>query len=273
VMADRTLIHQVIMNLCTNAAHAMEESGGVLRVILADVDLRDGTASAHPGLAAGIYRQITVRDTGHGMDHPTLERIFDPYFTTKKVGKGSGLGLAVVQGIIKRHRGAISVSSEVGQGSTFRVYLPAIEEHPAVEEENTAYVFGGAARILFVDDEPALTEIGEEMLQRLGYEVVAETDSSRALVAFKKQTGDFDLVITDYTMPGMTGLELAREILRIRPEMPIVLCTGHSERATEDKVREHGVSAFLMKPYDLNDLAGKVREALHEGHATYRKSP
>lgn len=266
VLADKTQINQVIMNLCTNAAHAMEDKGGVLEVGLAREEIHDHADARSLGLAPGTYLRLDFRDTGYGMDSATIERIFDPYFTTKDVGKGSGLGLAVVDGIVKRCRGAVSVFSAPGRGSVFSVYLPTAAEVPAPPEPaRVESIPRGPERILFVDDEKALAEIGQEMLGVLGYEVLSTTSSRVALDELRSRPDAFDLLITDYTMPAMTGLDLAKEAMKVRTDLPVILSTGFSEKITEESVKEDGIRAFLMKPYNLRSLADTVRRVL-DGH-------
>jgi CheY-like chemotaxis protein len=200
------------------------------------------------------------------MDKATLERIFDPYFTTKEVGKGSGLGLAVVHGIVKRHDGTITVRSEPGKGTTFTVYIPRLEITPAIPIETPYESPIGKESILFLDDEQAIVEMGTAILEGLGYRVAVETDSLRALEAFSARPDEFDLIITDYTMPNLTGMDLAKEVRRIRPDMPILLCTGFSENITPDSVKELGMD-LLMKPYGLSQVSEAVRNILDARNA------
>lgn len=263
VKADPTRIHQIMMNLCTNAAHAMREDGGVLAVSVANVALDSGFVAEHPGLNVGPYAEITVSDTGHGMAPEVMERIFDPYFTTKEKGVGTGMGLAVVHGIVKSHGGAITAESKPGKGSSFYVYLPVIQEaEKKPETGDNAPLPTGHARILFIDDEPTLADIGKQALEHLGYDVVAKTSSIEALELFRTKPEQFDLVITDATMPKMTGDRLARELMKIRSDIPIIICTGYSERITEEKTKKMGIKAFAMKPLTIRELALKVRETL-----------
>ena len=264
IFADPTQIHQIVMNLCTNAAHAMEEKGGVLEVCLCREKLDLEFAATHPDLAPGDYIILKVKDTGIGMEPGVMERIFEPYFTTKEKGKGTGLGLAVIHGIVKNYNGAITVSSEPGKGSVFTVYLPVIEQMAVVEAVKVESLPRGSESILFVDDEQALAELGKKMLESLGYGVFSLTDSSEALKLFQKEPDRFDLVITDMTMPRMTGDELAKEILSIRPDIPVIMCTGYSERMTEAKAKAMGIRAFVMKPIHKEDIAATVRQALDE---------
>ncbi len=260
--ADATQIHQVLMNLCTNAAHAMDGKG-ILDVGLSHVDFSKSDLADRRivDLKPGPYLELSVSDTGHGMDSQTVERIFDPYFTTKEVGKGNGLGLAVVHGIVKRHDGAVSVTSALGSGSTFRIYIPRIETEDAIPIEMPHQSEVGTESILLLDDEQAVVETGTAILERLGYKVTGETDSLHAIEVFSARPDDFDLLITDYTMPNLTGMDLAKEIRRVRPDMPIMLCTGFNEKITPDSVKELGME-LLMKPYGLRQISEGVRKIL-----------
>ena len=236
VLADPGQIHQVLMNLGTNAGHAMRTKGGTLSVKLS-VITDASQLSVHPDLKAGPHVCITVSDTGHGMDSAVLERIFDPYFTTKGPGEGTGLGLSVVQGIVKNHNGAITVSSEPGQGTTFSVFLPVLENVDAADAKALQAPPTGSERILLVDDEEALVDLGKEILETLGYQVTATTSSLDALEIFRAQPYAFDLVITDMTMPSLTGRELAKKIIALRSDTPIILSTGFSDLVTKNKPR------------------------------------
>jgi len=272
VMADPTQVHQVLMNLCTNAGHAMRESGGVLGVSISDADIDSESAGLSQGINPGPYVKLTISDTGHGMDRAVLDRIFDPYFTTKKPGEGTGLGLAVMHGIVSGYGGGVVVESEPGKGTTFHVYLPRMDmAKEAVKIESVEPLPTGRERILFVDDEQILLDVGESMLEHLGYEVVTETSSIEALELFREQPERFDLVITDMTMPNMTGDKLARELMKIRPHIPIILCTGHSRLISEEKAKDMGISGLMMKPLVLRNLAKKVRETLDKKIDDYRK--
>ncbi|MEW6594111.1 MAG: response regulator [Thermodesulfobacteriota bacterium] len=268
ILADPVHIHQVLMNLCTNAAHAMRGGSGVLTVRLEEVAVDAALAEVHPDLAPGPYVRLTVRDTGHGMEPGVMARIFEPFFTTKEVGDGTGMGLAVVHGIVKEHGGAVVAASEPGKGTVFEVYFPCheVEQLSAVTAERA--LPRGRERILFVDDEPVLARLGEEMLTRLGYRVTAFTSSVEALQAVAGRPDGFDLVVTDLTMPKMTGLELAR---RLTADLPVVLCTGYSEEAVEEAAREIGIACCLRKPLDLQELALAVRAALDDNKAGERK--
>ncbi len=262
IVANPTQVHQVLMNLCTNAAYAMREEGGVLEINLERIDVDSPTAALHPDLHPGPYVRLTVSDTGHGIPPENLGRIFDPYFTTKEKGEGTGLGLAVVHGIVRSYGGAIEVNSEPGKGSTFQVYFPRIEldvkEIPRTVEPFPT----GNERVLFVDDEESLVEMGREMLEHLGYSVVTKTSSIEALELLHKEPDAFDLLMTDMSMPGMTGERLAKEAMKIRQDMPIILCTGFSDRIDRDKVKEIGIKRLTMKPLVMRGLAVIIRETL-----------
>lgn len=261
ILADPSQINQIMLNLCTNAAHAMEEDGGILEISLASMDLDESTAQSYE-LSPGRYVKLTVKDTGHGIDPEIKDRIFDPYFTTREVGKGSGMGLAVVHGIVMNHEGAIAVDSKVGQGTTFNVLLPIVRREPVSEIAIDEDLPTGKERILFVDDEESIVKIGRQRLERLGYEVESTTSSVEALDLFRSKPDQFDLVITDLTMPKMTGDKLVKEILNIRPDMPIILCTGFSEKMDAEKAAEIGAFGYLEKPHDKRDLAITVRTVL-----------
>ncbi len=261
-LADPTQIHQVLMNLCTNAAHAMDGTG-ILAVRLSPVDLSESDLAGQSifDLKPGPYLRLTVSDTGCGMDAETMERIFDPYFTTKEVGKGSGLGLSVVSGIVKRHKGAITVRSEPEKGTTFSIYLPRVDAQSEATMQVDNLLPRGSERILLVDDEPTLTEMGTALLESLGYKVTSRTDSVNALELFRSNPDEFDLVITDYTMPKLTGLDFAREVFQIRPDMPVLLCTGLSEKITSNSAKELGMG-LLVKPYCMREISEAVRKIL-----------
>ncbi len=261
VMANPTQIHQVLMNLCTNAHHAMRETGGVLTVKLYTEDIGNTRAQQY-NLAVGRYLVLAVEDTGHGISVTAKERIFDPYFTTKKKGEGTGLGLSVTHGIMRAHDGAIIVESEVGQGSTFTVFFPMTADREDRKPQPVEPLPTGQEHILFVDDEPVLVEIGEQMLEHLGYMVTCIADSVEALRIFKRAPDDFDLVITDMTMPNMTGDVMAHEMLTVRPGLPIIMATGFSELMTEEKAKLSGISDFLLKPLVIRDLARVIRKVL-----------
>jgi len=264
IRADPTQIHQVLLNLCTNAHHAMSEKGGVLGITLASVELEDDKVSTFPEAEPGRYVKLTVSDTGHGMDPYTISQIFDPYFTTKEKGVGTGMGLAVVQGIARSHGGAITVSSELEKGTTFDVFFPVIDTEIQYEAEPFVPLPTGSERILFVDDEDMLVDLGRQMLGRLGYEVTSGISPVEVLETFRASPDSFDLVVTDMTMPGMTGDELAKELMKIRPDIPVILCTGFSERITTERAKEMGIKELAMKPLVMKYLATTIRKVLDE---------
>ncbi len=263
IMADPTQIHQVIMNLCTNAGQAMEERGGRLEVKMDELFLSSESIIAkHPDLSEGKYLRLVVSDNGHGMSSSVKERIFEPFFTTKERGKGTGLGLSVVHGIVKGLKGGISVYSEPGKGSIFTVYIPVIENGTMKKIEPATPLPLGNEKILFVDDEPFQVDIGKQMLERLGYKVTATTKSIEALEIFRENPEKFDLVITDMTMPNMTGDQLAEILRSIRPDIPIIVCTGYSEKITDEKAKKIGIKGLIMKPVVMREIAMIIREAL-----------
>lgn len=262
VLADPIKIHQVLMNLCANAAHAMQDKGGILDVDLVDVDIDSAFAAQHPDMAPGRYKRLTVSDTGHGMDCAVMERIFDPFFTTKGPGEGTGMGLALIHGIVKSHDGVITVHSKPGKGTTFQVFLPTSENAVTAEPEHFTPPLLGNERILFVDDEETLVSVGQKILESFGYKVVGRTSSIEALDVFRAQPDKFDLVITDMTMPNMTGADMAKAIMRIRPDIPIILCTGFSEVISEEKAKAIGIREFIMKPITSRKIAEIIRNVL-----------
>jgi nitrogen-specific signal transduction histidine kinase/CheY-like chemotaxis protein len=264
VMADPTQIHQVLMNLCTNAGHAMGDKGGVLELKLIDVKLEADLTAKYPELIPGPYLELTVRDTGQGIPAHIIERIFDPFFTTKGKGEGTGMGLSVVHGIVGSYGGTITVSSEPNKGSTFKVYLPAVERSKAPVSIAEEPIATGTERILFIDDEKAIVNIGKKMLESLGYKITTRTSSIEALELFKAKADSFDLVITDMTMPNMAGDNLANELLHIKPEIPIILCTGYSARINREQAMAMGIRAFLSKPVLKRDFAETIRKVLDE---------
>ncbi len=263
VLADATQIHQVLMNLCTNAAHAIGADNGKLEVTVASVTTDAQLVGRFPEMRPGPHLCLTVSDTGPGMEPTVLERIFEPYYTTKEVGKGTGLGLAVVQGIVTSHGGTITVTSEPGAGTRFSVYLPTASESIQTESADRIIVTGHG-RILLVDDEELLVQLGTDILTSLGYQVEAKTSSIEALETFRHQPDDFALVITDMTMPGLTGKDLARELLAIRPGLPIILCTGFSEFVNEQQADALGIRAFIHKPYSIAGLAEVIHTVLED---------
>ncbi len=264
VMADSTQIHQVAMNIMTNAFHAVEAGGGSITVQLKEISIPQGKPQNKP-FSAGKYALLSITDTGHGMSEEIKNKIFEPYFTTKEKGKGTGLGLAVVYGIVKEFGGDIQVYSELGSGTTFNIYMPLMKKTADIELRILkSEIQTGDEHILLVDDELPITRLVQLMLERLGYTVTAQLSSIEALEAFKENPDRFDMVISDMSMPNMTGDQLACEVKQIRPNMPIILCTGFSERINKEKAEEIGVNGFLMKPIVKSDMAQMIRKVLDE---------
>jgi len=263
VMADPTQLHQVIMNLCTNASHAMRERGGLLEVRLQSRRVTDQDRARTPGLGDGPFVEVVVADTGEGMTSEVQERIFEPFFTTKGDGDGTGMGLSVVYGIVREHGGSIAVESAVGEGTTFRVLLPALDLVDGGDDEAPSQeIRTGEGRVLVVDDEEMITQVAERMLSRLGYEVTTFTNPWKALEAFQNAPDDFDVVITDYTMPNLVGLDLARRILELRPDLPVIITTGDYSRVDAAEVQRLRTVRMAHKPFDLKEISGLVHESL-----------
>lgn len=268
VRADLTQIQQVVLNLCTNSAHAMEEKGGILEIGLRREEIGQQEQIGQDPLPPGDYVCLSVSDTGMGMDAATRERIFEPYFTTKEQGRGTGLGLSLVLGIVKKQGGGLTVYSEPGKGTVIRVYLPlaeAAENVSAVGDgADKAPLPRGGERILVVDDEEKIVEMFIGLLEHLGYTVEGRTDSRQALELVRRDPRAFDLVISDQTMPGLTGVELVRALREIRPELPVIVCTGFSEQMTAEEARGEGIQGFIMKPFSLKDIAHLMRRVLDQ---------
>jgi PAS domain S-box-containing protein len=263
VMADAGQIHQILMNLCTNAYQAMDEMGGVITLKLNEIELGQRPGEAYSDLKPGKYLELIVQDNGCGMDEATMNRIFDPYFSTKKPDGGTGLGLSVVFGIVKSHGGFIDVDSKINQGSTFRILFPTIMKAATGKTDDyMALVERGNERILFVDDELLLAKMAKQTLETLGYHVQIKTNSVEALESFQASPDDYDLIITDMMMPHMTGDHLAGKILKIRPDVPMIICTGFSERIDQKEARDLGFKAFVRKPWRKAEMAGAIRKAL-----------
>ncbi|MCP4672080.1 MAG: PAS domain S-box protein, partial [Desulfobacula sp.] len=262
IKADPTQIHQIVMNLATNAYHAMEEKGGELKIILNEIEFGEHDLLG-PEMTSGVYACLTVADTGKGMDRDLKLKIFDPFFTTKGKNKGTGMGLSVVHGIVRNMGGAIKVYSEPGIGTEFKLYLPVVEsisrQHTAVIEEP---ILIGTEQILLVDDEIAIIKMEQNLLERLGYHVISRSSSIDALEAFRANPDKYDLVITDMQMPNMPGDKLSVELKKIRPDIPILLCTGFSETMSEEQAASLGINGFLLKPIIKKDLSHKIREVL-----------
>jgi PAS domain S-box-containing protein len=262
VLADAGRLQQILMNLVSNAVHAMREKGGALDVLVGECQLTADDASP-PGLSPGPYLKIGVSDNGHGMPQGVVERIFEPFFTTKRPGEGPGMGLAVVHGLVKALKGAITVSSELGAGSTFTVYLPiATSETERTVKEESRPLPRGAERILFVDDEKPIIEMNSALLEPLGYHVTAVASSAKALELFTAAPDAFDLVITDEAMPDLTGIELVERIRSLRKNIPIIMITGFSETIDAERAKKMGIREFLMKPLARRELAEAIRNVL-----------
>ncbi len=273
VLADATQIHQIVMNLCTNSAHAMRERQGILSIRLELRDLGEAPPGEIRRLQAGRYAVLTVSDNGHGMDDETLKHVFEPFFTTKAPGEGTGLGLSVVHGIIEDHDGVVLLESHVGKGTTFTLYFP---EHIALTESNAAEPAalgpGKGERILLIDDEKMIADSAGMLLERLGYRVTAKVDPRAALQAFEENPNAFDLVVTDLTMPRLSGIEVARKILALRPELPVLLASGYNATWTPEKIRELGLAGLINKPLTTSALASAVRTALDEFPASIKNN-
>jgi len=262
LMADPTQIHQIILNLCTNGAHAMKEHGGILNITLADVDICPEDLPFYTNIKAGPYVKLTVSDTGHGIRREFIERIFEPYFTTKETGEGTGLGLSVVHGIVTGYGGNVKVYSEPGKGTEFQILLPKVKTDEDITHEKLETIPAGTGTILVVDDEKNIVNIIKSMLNRLGYDVITEIDAIKALDFFRKEPHLIDLVITDLTMPHMTGRELAKELICIRADIPVILTTGFSDSINPDEEINTGIKELLLKPVTIRNLAEAVKKIL-----------
>jgi PAS domain S-box-containing protein len=262
IMADQTQIHQVIINLCSNAAHAMRGKGGMLNIELADESLGPEDNSIYPESKPGRYVRLTISDTGCGIEQEHIDHIFEPFFTTKAPGEGTGLGLSVVHGIIKNHDGFVKVYSRPGKGSAFHVFLPEAKNQHLSETTEIDSFAGGEESILLVDDEELLVEMGQQRLERLGYKTVGATDALRALEIFRADPDMFHLVITDYTMPQMTGLDLSMKLFRIRPDIPIIMCSGLNDPVPMEKLKKAGIKRFITKPFGKKEFSQTVRSVL-----------
>ena len=263
IFADATSIHQILMNLCTNAGYAMRNAGGVLSVRLEDVSLDESGVTHYVGLTPGKYLKITIEDTGHGIPKNIQKKVFDPFFTTKTLGEGTGMGLSAVHGIVKELGGAVTLYSEVGRGTRFNVFIPITMELADTNQRvEPALPMGGTEKIIFVDDEKVQMELAIESLGRMGYRVTGFSDSVAALDHFKEHANEYDLVITDMSMPKMTGDKLTRKIHYIRPEIPVIMCTGLSEIMDEEKAKAINISAFLYKPVIAREMLRVIRKTL-----------
>jgi signal transduction histidine kinase/ActR/RegA family two-component response regulator len=264
ILGNPSQIHQVFMNLCTNAAYAMESDGGVLELKLEEIAIPESFGETKTQLQPGNHLKIKVSDTGTGIGPEIIDSIFEPYFTTKDVGEGTGMGLAMVQGIVEAYGGNISVDSILGKGTTFTIYLPITNNRELHLTHGSQILPTGTERILFVDDEEPIARMGGLILERLGYAVTAQTSGVEALERFKSKPGDFDLVISDMTMPTITGDQLAIELMKIRKDIPVILFTGYSKKMTEEKASDIGIKAFSYKPIVINELAKTVRKVLDD---------
>jgi PAS domain S-box-containing protein len=260
ILGDPTQLNQILINLSNNAADAIGNEDGILNVSLKNVEIPRHNPELN--LEPGRYVKISIRDTGDGISADTMERIFDPYFTTKEVGRGTGMGLTVVHGIVETHNARINVNSTPGKGADFEIFFRSIDAAPEDEVPENNTLVHGRETILFVDDENAIVKLNKKRLERLGYQVLGTADPHEALEMFRYKSTQFDLVITDMTMPNMMGDELAAEIMKIRPDIPIILCTGFSGRISEEQALEKGIRAFIMKPLELQALADTVRNVL-----------
>jgi len=264
VISNLIQIHQILINLCKNAAHAMRETGGLLKISLKRVEIDQELSASHADLKPGHYLRLSVSDTGEGMDRERMERIFEPFFTTKERSEGTGMGLAVVHGIVKNHGGTITVYSEEGKGSTFNVFFPLVKSEPARESISSADIPKGKEWILLVDDDEPVLQSEKNMLEMLGYKVSDVSNSDEALKFFRSHPDDIDLIITDQTMPNMNGSELSQKIMEIRRDTPIILCAGLNEGIEENIVKEEGIREFILKPFTTKEMAGAIRRVLDE---------
>jgi CheY-like chemotaxis protein len=263
ILSSSTYIHQIIMNLLNNAVHAMDKDGGVLEVRLTREYMDEQRAARELQLPSGPYLKMTICDSGHGMTPEVSARVFEPYFTTKEAGRGTGLGLSVVHGIVKSHGGAIVCRSAQGTGTSFDVYFPEVEDRRKPEDAREEDVMPtGTETILYVDDEQALGEIAGEMLESLGYQVIVKTSSMEAYHFFAAAPERVDAVITDMSMPQLTGDKLAHKMLELRPDLPIIICTGYSEHISRAEAARLGIREFLMKPFEMVQLAYAVRRTI-----------
>ncbi|MCK5163775.1 MAG: response regulator, partial [Desulfobacula sp.] len=262
ILADPIQINQVMMNICINASQAMEETDGILEINVENISRTANWAIRYPGLTAGDYVKITISDTGPGIEPEVIDRIFDPYFTTKEIGKGSGMGLAVVQGIINNHNGTITVDSQPGKGTSFSILFPIIDEKPEAETTITDDLPCGIETILFVDDEESIADVTGQILEQLGYTVQTQTSPQDALKLFQSKPSDFDLVITDMTMPQMNGIKLSEKLMGSRSDIPVIICTGHSSLIDEEKAGQIGIAAYVTKPVSMSKIAKTIRKIL-----------
>ena len=263
ILADSNQINQILMNLCTNSMHALKGEPGILKIGVSESYLPDEFIKSDSDKTR-LHLKLTVSDSGHGIDPENLTRILEPFFTTKEKFKGSGMGLAVVHGIVKEHGGEIRVFSEVGKGTTFEIFFPAVESNimPQNLSESATESFSGTEKIMLVDDEPMILDVNSEMLQGFGYHVTAFSSSVDALHAFEKAPEAFDLIVTDMTMPEMTGAAMARKILQLKPETSVIIVTGHSDQIDRKKAAREGIAGFAYKPLSSAELLREIRRVL-----------
>ena len=271
ILGDRVQIYRMMMNLCLNASQSMEHTGGVIEITVASIHLDTVTVIGHSELNKGDYLRIAVSDTGPGIAPEIIDRIFDPYFTTKEAGKGSGMGLAVVHGIAKNHHGAVSVESKPGKGTTFNVLFPVTTEKSEIDATTTGSLCLGSETVLLVDDEALIVEMTRRMLERLGYRVKIALSPHDALEQFSADPNHFDLVITDMTMPEMTGVMLSEKIMKIRQDVPVIICTGYSDLLDEERAKQLGIAAYVMKPIHMIEISKIIRNVLDEPNRSARQ--
>jgi PAS domain S-box-containing protein len=264
IMGSPTQVHQIFVNLCTNAAQAMDDTGGVLEVGLMDVKLDATFPLIQSGLKPGNYLKATISDTGPGISPDIIDSIFEPYFTTKGVGEGTGMGLAMVHGIVEGYGGKVTVETELDKGTVFSIYLPITQKRDVYRSHEVEDLPHGNEHILLVDDELPIAKMSSQILERLGYRVVIRTSSIAALELFRSRPSEFDLIITDMTMPNMTGDVLAMQLIALRSDIPVILCTGYSKKISDEKASQIGIKAFAYKPMVKADLAKTVRKVLDE---------
>ena len=264
ILGNSTQINQIVMNLSANAVHAMGEKGGGLEFYLRNMEVDEEGAALDYNLKGGQYLALIVNDTGYGMGPEIIERMFDPYFTTKEVGEGSGMGLSVVHGILKNHEATVHVESEPGEGTCFCIRFPEIKTQVKPAKDHITPLPKGSERILFVEDETTLAALGQRMLQHLEYDVTVKTSSVEALEAFRTEPDQYDLLVTDMVMPEKTGKELAQDIMKIRPDFPVILCTGYTEMITKEDISQTGIKAFMVKPFAMRDIAETIRQVLDQ---------